>query len=54
VKKDSPLELYRISDDPNEQHNLAGDYPQLVNQLDSVMRKMHKPSVNYPIAEDKK
>ena len=53
VKKGSPLELYHIIEDPNEQHNLANDFPDKVKELDTVMRYMHKPSENYPIPEDK-
>jgi arylsulfatase A-like enzyme len=53
VKKGSPLELYHIIEDPNEQHNLANDFPDKVKELDAVMRYMHKPSENYPIPEDK-
>ena len=30
VKKGAPLELYHISEDPNEQHNLADQYPKMV------------------------
>ena len=52
VKKDAPLELYNITDDPREEHNLAAENPKLVKQLDEVMRRMHKPSENYPIPED--
>ena len=31
---------------------MAAENPQLVEQLDAVMRRMHKPSANYPIPED--
>ena len=54
VKKDAPLELYRITDDPKEEHNLAKDYPEMVKEFDAIMHRMHKPSENYPIPEDKK
>ena len=53
VKKGAPLELYHISEDPREEHNLAAEYPEKVKEMDRVMRRMHKPSVNYPIPEDK-
>ena len=53
VKKGTPLELYRILEDPNEQHNLADELPEKVKELDEVMHRMHKPSPNYPIPEDK-
>ena len=49
VKKDAPLELYRISEDKNEQHNLADEYPELVQQLDEQMQRMHHYSPNYPL-----
>ena len=52
IRKDAPLELYDISQDPNEQHNLADQQPAMVARLDSIMHLMHKPSVNYPIPED--
>lgn len=52
VRKDAPLELYNIAEDPREEHNVAAEHPELVKQLDEVMRRMHKPSVNYPIPED--
>ena len=52
VKKGAPLELYHISEDPLEQHNLASKYPQMVREFDAIMRQMHKPSANYPVPED--
>ncbi len=52
VKKDAPLELYRIKDDPLEQHNLAAEYPEIVQRLDSLGRAMRTPSPNYPIDDE--
>ena len=49
VKKGAPLELYRIKEDPLEQHNLAAEYPEIVQRLDSLGRAMRTPSPNYPI-----
>ena len=48
VKKGAPLELYRIKEDPLEQHNLAKDYPALLQQMDSLMHQLRTPSPNYP------
>ena len=53
VKKDAPLELYHISVDKNEQHNLADQYPELVQQLDEQMQRMHHYSENYPLPGEK-
>ena len=52
VKKNAPLELYNIKEDPTESNNLAAQYPEKVRQMDETMWKMRKPSVNYPIPED--
>ena len=52
VKKGAPLELYRIKDDPYEQHNLAADHPDVVKELDKLMRQLRTPSVNYPIEDE--
>lgn len=52
VKKGAPLELYRIKDDPLEQHNLAADYPDVVQRLDALMRRLRTPSANYPIDDE--
>ena len=48
VKKGAPLELYRIKEDPLEQHNLAKEYPALLQQMDSLMHQLRTPSPNYP------
>ena len=52
VKKGAPLELYRIKEDPYEKHDLAGDYPEVVRQLEKEMRHLRKPSPNYPIDDE--
>ena len=49
VKKDAPLELYRIKDDPYEEQNLADQYPELLQQMEQMMRQLRTPSPNYPI-----
>ena len=52
VKKNAPLELYRIKDDPYEQHNLAAEHPDVVKQLDELMHSLRTPSPNYPIEDE--
>ena len=52
VKKDAPLELYNIHEDPNESHDLAAEYPKMVRDLSKMMQEMRTPSENYPIPED--
>ncbi len=52
VKKSAPLELYRIKEDLYEKHDLAGDYPEVVRQLEKEMKQLRKPSPNYPIDDE--
>ncbi len=52
VKKGAPLELYRIKEDPYEKHDLAGDYPEVVRQLEKEIKQLRKPSPNYPIDDE--
>lgn len=52
VKKNAPLELYNIHEDPNESHDLAAEYPKMVRDLSKMMQEMRTPSENYPIPED--
>ena len=49
VKRGTPLELYRIKEDPYEEHNVAGQHPQLLQQMEQMMRQLRTPSPLYPI-----
>ena len=49
VKKNRPLELYNLKDDPYERHNLAAEHPEMVEQFDREMRQMHHPSPYWPL-----
>lgn len=48
VKRGAPLELYRISADPNETTDLSSLYPEVVAEMDSLMRCAHRSSPNFP------
>ena len=49
VKKNKPLELYNLRDDPGERNNLAAKYPEKVREFDAEMRRMHHPSPCWPL-----
>ncbi len=48
IKRNAPLELYNLKDDPEERHNLADEHPDIVRQLDEEMRKARIPSPYWP------
>ena len=41
---DSRLELYDLEQDPGEQHNLAGEYPEVVAKLDALINQSRTPA----------
>lgn len=49
IKKNAPLELYNLREDPSEQHNLADQYPDLVREFDTLMRSLRTPSECWPL-----
>lgn len=44
----APIELYNLSLDPSEQRNLAKEYPNMVNIIDSIMQQEHSKSNRFP------
>ena len=49
IKKGAPLELYNLKDAPGEQHNLASQFPEMVQLFDEAMRRMRTPSECWPL-----
>jgi hypothetical protein len=50
---DYPLELYELSGDPGEEHNIAAQHPDKVQELEQLMRNVRVPSKEFALAIDK-
>ena len=44
------LELYDLREDPTESRDVAGEHPEVVAQLETVMRQQHTASPDFPFA----
>jgi len=49
LKKDAPLELYDLPDDPNEQHNIAADHPDIVAKIEKYLATARTESARWPV-----
>lgn len=51
--KDNPpamkLELYNLKDDLGETKDVAADHPDIVTQMEKLMREQHAPSAEFPL-----
>lgn len=46
---DGPIELYDLDTDLGEQHNIAGDHPNVVAQIEDIMKQAHTDSDLFPL-----
>jgi len=46
---DAPLELYDLSQDVSEKHNVAAQHPDIVKKMLSLMQEAHAPDKNWPL-----
>ena len=44
----APLELYDLEKDISETTNLAAEYPEIINTMDSLMKSARFPSEIFP------
>jgi hypothetical protein len=54
VMVDSPIELYNLMIDPQEKDNVAAKYPEIVRQMEKIMKQEHSPNPNWPLFESEK
>jgi arylsulfatase A-like enzyme len=48
-KRQSPIELYNLSEDISEETDVSDRYPQMVEVMDSLFRDAHVPSELFPL-----
>jgi arylsulfatase A len=49
LKKDAPLALYRLQDDPLEQRDVASEYPEIVAKMEKYLAGARTESERWPI-----
>ena len=47
--KNSPIELYNLKDDPGEQNNVAAKNPDVVKQMEEIMKEAYVPNKDWPL-----
>jgi arylsulfatase A-like enzyme len=50
LKKDAPLELYNLSKDIGEQHNIANQHPEVIRQIEAYLKTARTESENWPVS----
>ncbi|EMI20177.1 N-acetylgalactosamine 6-sulfate sulfatase (GALNS) [Rhodopirellula maiorica SM1] len=46
-----PIQLYDLQNDIGEEHDVASEHPEIVQQIDRIMRSAVTPSTQYPIGK---
>ena len=44
------VQLYNLKADPHETKDVSADHPEIVAQIEKLMREQHIPNENFPFA----
>ena len=47
--KDQPVELFNIKEDISESNNIADQHPDIVREMENIMREAHEDHPEYPV-----
>jgi arylsulfatase A len=51
--RNSPIELtYNLDEDISEQNDIAGQHPEIVDDMNRIMKEAHVPSELFPLFDD--
>lgn len=50
--RNAPIELYNLAEDISEEHNLADQFPEIVEKMDQIMYEAHVPSQMFPLFDE--
>ncbi len=53
-RADSPIELYDLSTDPQEKNNIASKHPDVVRQIEVIMKEAYVPNPAWPLMVSEK
>ena len=48
----SPLELYNLNIDLHEKNNVASQHPEIVKEIEAIMKEAHVPNKDWPLLKD--
>lgn len=50
--RDALIELYNLSEDVAEENNIAEQYPDIIEEMDSIFKAAHIPSETFPLFQE--
>lgn len=50
--RNAQMELYNLTEDLTEENNVADQYPEVVNEMDSIFQEAHVPSETFPLFQN--
>jgi arylsulfatase A len=49
--KNTPIQLFDLSKDIGEERNVAADHPEVIKEMEQILKEAHRPHPAWPIPE---